>query len=209
MPPTFRRRSSGHRRPTRGRYQPPRTRTRSPRSSARPQRYRRRHSENGVTKAAQTLRNLDWSKWSASGHLVNGAIGPLQVTMRSASASTTDATTRRSREHRRLSARGSGRHDGIDIQRTVDVWGYTSVPPRCSPPYRRCQFRFVDRQQHHIGTTAVERVGNSCSCARTEQWMKPTSSRWTTDARHPVLTTATCACAQSASSAKWSISLPL
>jgi len=38
---------------------------------------------NGVSKAAQTLRNLDWFEVvGVRGHLVNGAVGHYQVTMK-------------------------------------------------------------------------------------------------------------------------------
>ena len=38
---------------------------------------------NGVNKASQTLRNLDWFEVvGVRGHLVNGAIGHYQVTMK-------------------------------------------------------------------------------------------------------------------------------
>ena len=38
---------------------------------------------NGITKAAQTLRNLDWFEvTNVRGHLADGAIGHFQVTMK-------------------------------------------------------------------------------------------------------------------------------
>jgi flavin-binding protein dodecin len=39
--------------------------------------------QNGVKKASQTLRNLDWFEVvGVRGHLVNGAVGHYQVTMK-------------------------------------------------------------------------------------------------------------------------------
>ena len=134
----------------------PTTHTRSPRSSARPQRVSTKPSATASSKAAQTLRNLDWFEVvGVRGHLVDGAGRPLSG-HDEAGLPHRRLTARRplrtlERQQRAVARRlrvvvPTRRHRHSRARRCV---GTASVPPSVfSSRYRRGQFRLVDRQQH-------------------------------------------------------------